>query len=95
MSSAGNLSLTISSSRQGKIVCLLPGLEQSMLGICNNNNSTIIKMHTCAAGQSAYTVTFSRAGEDNKSFRLGDIDQTLQGETSSVLLLLQKQNLSW
>ncbi|CAL5227894.1 g10935 [Coccomyxa viridis] len=30
-------------------------------------------------GQSAYTVTFSRAGEDNKSFRLGDIDQTLQG----------------
>ncbi|CAK0736242.1 hypothetical protein CVIRNUC_000714 [Coccomyxa viridis] len=30
-------------------------------------------------GQSAYTVTFGRAGEDNKSFRLGDVDQTLQG----------------
>lgn len=31
------------------------------------------------AGQSAYLVTFGRAGEDNKKFKLGDIEQTLQG----------------
>ncbi|CAL8462256.1 g1787 [Coccomyxa elongata] len=30
-------------------------------------------------GQSAYLVTFGRAGEDNKKFKLGDIEQTLQG----------------
>lgn len=31
------------------------------------------------AGQTAYLVTFGRAGEDNKKFKLGDVEQTLQG----------------
>ncbi len=57
--------------------------------MCKTSNSTIVRVRASPAGQSAYTVTFGRAGEDNKSFRLGDIDQTLQGETSSILLLLQ------
>ena len=31
------------------------------------------------AGQQAFVVTFGRAGEDNKKFKLGDADLTLQG----------------
>ncbi len=34
--------------------------------------------HACA-GEQAFVITFGRAGEDNKSFRLNDIDSTLQG----------------
>ncbi len=30
-------------------------------------------------GQAAYVVTFGRAGEDNKKFKLGDVEQTLAG----------------
>ncbi|EIE24198.1 hypothetical protein COCSUDRAFT_62706 [Coccomyxa subellipsoidea C-169] len=36
-------------------------------------------MITLGAGQTAYLVTFGRAGEDNKKFKLGDVEQTLQG----------------
>ena len=31
------------------------------------------------AVETAFTVTFGRAGEDNKRFKLGDIEGTLQG----------------
>ena len=31
------------------------------------------------AAQQAFVVTFGRAGEDNKKFKLGDADLTLQG----------------
>ena len=37
------------------------------------------------AGQTAYLVTFGRAGEDNKSFKLGDVDQTLAGDCAEPL----------
>lgn len=30
-------------------------------------------------GQGAYVITFGRAGEDNKNFKLGDLDKTLEG----------------
>ena len=29
--------------------------------------------------QSAYVITFGRAGEDNKKFKLGDVERTLEG----------------
>lgn len=32
-----------------------------------------------AAAEGAFVVTFGRAGEDNKKFKLGDADVTLQG----------------
>ena len=32
-----------------------------------------------SAVETAFTVTFGRAGEDNKRFKLGDVDTTLQG----------------
>ncbi len=34
---------------------------------------------TCFAEQSAFVVTFGRAGEDKKFSKLGDVEQTLQG----------------
>ena len=34
---------------------------------------------TCSAEQSAFVVTFGRAGEDKKFSKLGDVEQTLQG----------------
>ena len=30
-------------------------------------------------GQGAYVITFGRAGEDNRSFKLGDVEKTLEG----------------
>lgn len=39
----------------------------------------MIKGLLALAGQSAYVVTFGRAGEDNKKFKLGDVEQTLAG----------------
>lgn len=36
-------------------------------------------MCLACAGQAAYVVTFGRAGEDNKKFKLGDVEQTLAG----------------
>ena len=30
-------------------------------------------------GMTAFVVTFGRAGEDDKNFKLGDVDATLQG----------------
>ena len=30
-------------------------------------------------GMQAFVVTFGRAGEDDKNFKLGDVDATLQG----------------
>jgi hypothetical protein len=32
-----------------------------------------------SAAQTAYVITFGRAGEDNKNFKLGDVDTTLAG----------------
>lgn len=31
------------------------------------------------AVETAFTVTFGRSGEDNKKFKLGNVEQTLQG----------------
>ena len=36
-------------------------------------------MMITSAVETAFTVTFGRAGEDNKRFKLGDVDTTLQG----------------
>ena len=36
-------------------------------------------MSVCHAGMVAFVVTFGRAGEDDKNFKLGDVDATLQG----------------
>lgn len=32
-----------------------------------------------SSGQGAYVITFGRAGEDNRSFKLGDVEKTLEG----------------
>ena len=42
-------------------------------GICRDGWARV------RAGQAAYVVTFGRAGEDNKKFKLGDVEQTLAG----------------
>ena len=39
-------------------------------------NSLSQKHHTV---QQAYVITFGRAGEDNKKFKLGDVERTLEG----------------
>ena len=36
-------------------------------------------MMSFAAVETAFTVTFGRSGEDNKRFKLGDVENTLQG----------------
>ena len=38
-----------------------------------------VSPHGCAAVETAFTVTFGRAGEDNKKFKLGNVESTLQG----------------
>ena len=47
------------------------------------------------AGQAAYLVTFGRSGEDNKSFKLGDVDQTLAGSSRAFLGLLPSKRQCW
>jgi len=37
------------------------------------------EMHVWLAVETAFTVTFGRAGEDNKRFKLGSVEQTLAG----------------
>lgn len=36
-------------------------------------------MALLSSGMTAFVVTFGRAGEDDKNFKLGDVDSTLQG----------------
>ena len=39
----------------------------------------MFELEGCIAAEGAFVVTFGRAGEDNKQFKLGDADLTLQG----------------
>ncbi len=57
----------------------------SMLMYCALDMMPKPSMH---AGQAAYLVTFGRAGEDNKSFKLGDVDQTLAGSGRACVQML-------
>ena len=66
--------------------------EESRSRQVNLSRSIIVMLHTTVAGESAYTVTFWRAGEDNKSFRLGEIDQTLQGKKLVSRNVCEKQS---
>ena len=44
-----------------------------------STGAPVLTLQLCAAAQQAFVVTFGRAGEDNKKFKLGDADLTLQG----------------
>ena len=47
----------------------------------------------CHAVETAFTVTFGRAGEDNKKFKLGNVESTLQGFAGADYQLQARANL--